>query len=173
MSSEARLTLVLGGARSGKSAFGERRAAGSGLRRLYFATGRAWDAEMRDRIDLHRTRRGDDWTTIEEPLDLLAAMRGHCEDGTIALVDCLTLWVTNLMMDERDVDAEGQRLAEGLADLPGRIVLVASEVGLGIVPENAMARSFRDHAGRLSQGIAAVSDEVFLIAAGLPLKLKG
>ena len=167
------VTLVLGGARSGKSAHAEGLVEASGLAPLYLATGRAWDDEMRQRIDHHVDRRGPAWRTVEEPLDLLGALRSHAREGTAVLVDCLTLWVTNLMMDDREVDAEGETLTAALPGLPGRIVLVTNEVGMGIVPENRMAREFRDHAGRLHQRIAAVADEVILVVAGLPLSLKG
>ena len=167
------VTLVLGGARSGKSAHAEGLVEGSGLAPLYLATGRAWDGEMRARIDHHVERRGPDWRTVEEPLDLVKALRECAGETTAILVDCLTFWITNLMMDERDVDAEGEAFAAALQDLPGYVVVVSNEVGMGIVPENAMARAFRDHAGRLHQRVAAVADEVVLVAAGLPLKLKG
>ena len=167
------VTLVLGGARSGKSAHAEGLVERSGLVPLYLATGRAWDDEMRARIDHHVERRGSAWRTVEEPLDLVGALRANGGEEAAILVDCLTLWVTNLMMDERDVDAEGEALATALPGLPGRIVLVSNEVGMGIVPENKMAREFRDHAGRLHQRIAAVADEVVLVTAGLPLTLKG
>ena len=167
------VTLVLGGARSGKSAHAEGLVEASGLAPLYLATGRAWDDEMRRRIDHHLDRRGPAWRTVEEPLELVGALRSHAGEGTAVLVDCLTLWVTNLMMDEREVDAEGEALTAALPGLPGRIVLVSNEVGMGIVPENKMAREFRDHAGRLHQRIAAIADEVILVAAGLPLTLKG
>ena len=167
------MTLVLGGARSGKSAHAERLVLGSGLSRSYIATGRAWDDEMRARIDHHVARRGGGWRTIEEPLALADALAREAGEERAILVDCLTLWITNLMMDGRDVDAEGEALVAMLPELPGRIVLVSNEVGMGIVPENAMAREFRDHAGRLHQRIAAVADGVVLVAAGLPLTLKG
>ncbi len=167
-----RLTLVLGGARSGKSALAERLVRSAGLRRVYLATGRAWDDEMRDRIARHRAERGPDWETVEAPVALADALRHHAADGTALLVDCLTLWVTNLMLDGRDVEAETRGLAALLPELPGRIVLVTNEVGLGIVPDNAMARAFRDHAGRLAQAVAAVADQVVFTAAGLPLVLK-
>ena len=168
-----RITLVTGGARSGKSVLAERMVKATGSAPFYIATGRAWDDEMRTRIDHHRDRRGEEWTTIEAPLDLVPTLKQHCAPDHTVLVDCLTLWVTNLMMDERDVDREGETLASALAALPGRIVLVTNEVGFGIVPENALARAFRDHAGRLAQTIAAAADEVLFVAAGLPLKLKG
>ena len=167
------VTLVLGGARSGKSAFAEAEVRASGLRPVYLATGRAWDDEMRTRIDHHVARRGPGWRTVEEPLDLVGSLRHEAREGAMVLVDCLTLWVTNLMMDDRDVDAEAETLASAVPGLPGRTVLVSNEVGMGIVPENRMAREFRDHAGRLHQRIAAVADEVVLVVAGLPLRLKG
>lgn len=169
----AHTTLILGGARSGKSAFAERLAAESGLAPVYLATGRPFDAEMEARIADHRARRGPAWRTVEAPLALLPALCEHAAAGRIVLVDCLTLWVTNLMMAGRDVDAEGTALAEGLAGLAGPAILVSNEVGLGIVPDNRMARDFRDHAGRLHQAVAARADTVHFIAAGLPLTLKG
>jgi adenosylcobinamide kinase/adenosylcobinamide-phosphate guanylyltransferase len=165
-------TLVLGGARSGKSALAERLVLSAGLRPLYIATGRAWDDEMASRIADHRDRRGPAWTTIEEPLALADALERHAAPDAAILVDCLTLWVTNLMLAERDVDGEGAALAALLPGLPGRIVVASNEVGLGIVPDNAMARAFRDHAGRLNQAVAAVATQVVFTAAGLPLVLK-
>ncbi|PZM13221.1 bifunctional adenosylcobinamide kinase/adenosylcobinamide-phosphate guanylyltransferase [Rhizobium tubonense] len=165
--------LVLGGARSGKSRFAEKLVADCGLERHYVATGRAWDEEMRDRIAQHRADRGDLWTTHEEPLDLVDCLSSIDSEGRAILVDCLTLWVTNLMMEELDMAAEFAALAEFLAGAKARIVLVSNEVGLGIVPENRMARDFRDHAGRLHQMIAATAAEVYFVAAGLPLKMKG
>jgi len=165
--------LVLGGARSGKSSFAENLVAASGLGLHYVATGRAWDEEMRARIDEHRSQRSDAWETHEEPLDLVAKLSAIDAADRAILVDCLTLWVTNLMLEGRDVEAESLRLAQYLPRAKARLVLVSNEVGLGIVPENRMARDFRDHAGRLHQNIAAVSAEVYFIAAGLPLKMKG
>lgn len=167
-----RTTLVLGGARSGKSALAERLVLSTRLRSLYVATGRAWDDEMASRIAHHRDRRGAGWTTIEEPLALAETLRRHAAADAAILVDCLTLWVTNLMLEDGDVEAEGAALAALLPALPGRIVVVSNEVGLGIVPDNAMARAFRDHAGRLNQAVAAVAAQVVFIAAGLPLVLK-
>lgn len=165
--------LVLGGARSGKSAFAERLVAETGLSRHYIATGRAFDDEMRERIARHREDRGDGWQTHEEPLALAARIADVARADRAVLVDCLTLWVTNLMLEERDIAAECSGLLEALRQAPGRIVLVSNEVGLGIVPENRMAREFRDHAGRLHQKVAALVPEVYFIAAGLPLKMKG
>lgn len=165
--------LVLGGARSGKSAFAERLVVGTGLSRHYIATGRAFDDEMRERIVKHREDRGQGWETHEEPLALAARINDVARADRAILVDCLTLWVTNLMLEGRDIAAEFAGLAESIAKAPGRLVFVSNEVGLGIVPENRMAREFRDHAGRLHQTIAAIVPEVYLIAAGLPLKMKG
>ncbi|MBB3999670.1 bifunctional adenosylcobinamide kinase/adenosylcobinamide-phosphate guanylyltransferase [Aureimonas pseudogalii] len=166
--------FVLGGARSGKSALAEGLVAASGLAPVYLATGQAFDEEMRARIDEHRERRPLPWRTVEAPLDLVHAIEREASPDTAILVDCLTLWVTNLMLADRDVGAEGERLAARIAaGLPGLVVLVSNEVGLSIVPENRMARDFRDQAGRLHQRIAAACDEVTFVAAGLPLKLKG
>ncbi|NLS04939.1 bifunctional adenosylcobinamide kinase/adenosylcobinamide-phosphate guanylyltransferase [Rhizobium sp. P32RR-XVIII] len=165
--------FVLGGARSGKSRFAEQLVTDSRLERHYVATGRAWDEEMRERIAKHRADRGALWTTHEEPLELVACLSAIDGEGRAILVDCLTLWVTNLMMEERDMAAEFTALAGWLPKARARLVLVSNEVGLGIVPENRMARDFRDHAGRLHQMIAAEAAEVYFIAAGLPLKMKG
>jgi adenosylcobinamide kinase / adenosylcobinamide-phosphate guanylyltransferase len=173
--SHSRSVLILGGARSGKSRYAETIARDTGLDRFYLATGRAWDDEMRDRIATHKADRANDgWTTHEEPLDLVGALKVLDQPGRVILVDCLTLWVTNLMMEEgRDVDAEGAALAATLGDIKATVIFVSNEVGLGIVPENKMARAFRDHAGRLHQAIAAQAAEVYFVAAGLPLKMKG
>jgi len=165
--------FVLGGARSGKSAFAERLVAESGLERHYVATGRAWDEEMASRIAHHRDSRGEGWTTHEVPLDLVGALRQIDIAGNVILVDCLTLWLTNLMMEERDLVREFADLAAQVEQSTAKLILVSNEVGLGIVPENRMARDFRDHAGRLHQSIAASAREVYFVAAGLPLKMKG
>lgn len=165
--------LVLGGARSGKSAFAERLVTETGLSRHYIATGRAWDDEMRDRIARHRADRGDGWQTHEEPLDLIARLEALDDAHNVILVDCLTLWVTNLMMQERIMADEFARLTAHFSRARAKLVLVSNEVGLGIVPENRMARDFRDHAGRLHQAVAANATEVYFVAAGLPLRMKG
>jgi adenosylcobinamide kinase/adenosylcobinamide-phosphate guanylyltransferase len=169
-----RLTLVLGGARSGKSAFAESLAANSGLEKLYLATGRAFDEEMEERIALHQHgREGRGWMTVEEPLDLAGVLRKKTGLDRIVLVDCLTLWLTNLMMDNRDIDKEIRNFAAVIRGFSGPVIFVSNEVGLGIVPGNAMSRAFRDHAGRLHQKIAELADCVYFVAAGLPLKMKG
>lgn len=165
-----RLTLVLGGARSGKSRYaetliGERPA-------VYIATGEARDDEMAARIRTHRARRGGNWTTREAPLDLATALAADDNTGRPRLVDCLTLWLSNLLLADRDAASECAALLDRLPRLTAPVVFVANEVGLGIVPENALARRFRDHAGRLNQDIAAMADRVVFVAAGLPLLLK-
>lgn len=165
------VTLVLGGARSGKSRFAEEMAERA-ARPIYLATGRAWDGEMSARIDEHRARRGPKWTTVEEPLDLAGVLPTLASPGAVVLVDCLTLWVTNLMMAERDVADESRRLAAAFGGLQGPVVFVSNEVGLGIVPDNAMARAFRDHAGRLHQEVAALADAVYFMVAGIPMTVK-
>jgi adenosylcobinamide kinase/adenosylcobinamide-phosphate guanylyltransferase len=165
------LTLVLGGARSGKSRHAEMliEAHGCGL---YLATAEPGDHEMAARIEAHRARRGAAWTTIEEPLELAAALARHSRADRPILVDCLTLWLSNLMLAGRDLEAATAGLAACLTGLAGPVVLVSNEVGLGIVPDNAQARRFRDGAGRLNQAVAAVCQQVVLVAAGLPLVLK-
>jgi adenosylcobinamide kinase/adenosylcobinamide-phosphate guanylyltransferase len=167
------VTLVLGGARSGKSAFAEGLVAGSGLAPVYVATGRAWDGEMEARVAAHKARRGETWSTVEAPLDLAQAVAREAREGRAVLADCLTLWVTNLMMEERDMNSAFDALGAAARNAGGPVVFVTNEVGLGIVPDNAMARAFRDHAGRLHQRIAAIAAEVYFVAAGLPLKMKG
>lgn len=173
MASPGKSVLVLGGARSGKSSYAEKMVESSGLQPLYLATGRAFDKEMENRIAIHRDRRGSEWQTVEEPLDLIGALTLNAATDRFVLVDCLTLWLTNLMMAERDITTETASLVAMLPNLAGPVVFVSNEVGLGIVPENRMAREFRDHAGFLHQAVAAVADEVYFMAAGLPLKMKG
>ena len=165
-------TLVLGGARSGKSAFAEKMIGDSGLTRIYLATATADDDKMRNRIVHHRTQRGDGWITVEEPLALVDALTREATDGRAVLVDCLTLWLSNLMFAERDPDVEARRLTRflGMAKYP--VVLVSNEVGLGLVPETPLGRDFRDAQGRLNQIVAANVPNVVFIAAGLPLWLK-
>lgn len=165
--------LVLGGARSGKSAFAEALATDTGLSRHYLATGRAWDEEMRERIARHRLDRGEGWQTHEDPVELVGRLETLDNATNVVLVDCLTLWVTNLMMEERAMAQEFARLAAFVSRARAKLVLVSNEVGLGIVPENRMARDFRDHSGRLHQAVARNAAEVYFIAAGLPLKMKG
>jgi len=169
------IALVLGGARSGKSAYAERLIETSGLKAVYLATTdpvqAADDAEMADRIAHHRSRRGPTWTTIEEPLDVAERIEAQREDNAV-LVDCLTLWLSNLMHAGRDVAIETRHLADAISTSAAAVVLVSNEVRTGIVPENALARRFRDEAGRMHQIIADAATHVTLVAAGLPLALK-
>jgi adenosylcobinamide kinase/adenosylcobinamide-phosphate guanylyltransferase len=166
------LTLVLGGARSGKSRHAEAMIEQAAPKALYLATARALDDEMALRIRHHRARRGARWTTHEEPFALAAALIEGARPERPVLVDCLTLWLSNLLVAGRDVDAAIAELLDTLPRLAGPVVLVANEVGLGIVPDNALARAFRDHAGRLNQAVAAQAERVVFLAAGLPLTLK-
>lgn len=166
-------TLVLGGARSGKSAFAQKAAetaVGAG-RPVLIATGQAFDDEMAERIARHQADRGESWTTIEAPLALPEAIAALPADA-VAVVDCLTLWLSNLMLDERDIETAAGALVATVAACPARLWLVSNEVGLGIVPETPLGRRFRDEAGRLHQRLAAMTDEVFFVAAGLPLRMK-
>ncbi|MDP3254451.1 bifunctional adenosylcobinamide kinase/adenosylcobinamide-phosphate guanylyltransferase [Bosea sp. (in: a-proteobacteria)] len=165
------LTLVLGGARSGKSRHAEALIEALPGPWAYIATAEAWDDEMTARIAEHRARRSADWLTVDAPLELPEAIRGLPE-GRPVLVDCLTLWLTNLILAERDTAAAGRALIEACAQATAPIVLVSNEVGLGIVPDNALARRFRDEAGRLHQAIAARAGRVVLMVAGLPMQVK-
>jgi adenosylcobinamide kinase/adenosylcobinamide-phosphate guanylyltransferase len=167
-----RTALVLGGARSGKSAFAQGLAEGSGLARVLVATAVAGDEEMGERIARHRADRGPTWRLVEEPLDLVAAVRKEAKAERILLVDCLTLWLSNLMCAGFDAAQEGKRLADAVTLLGGPVIFVSNEVGSGIVPDNAMARSFRDLQGRLNQQLAQACDRVVLVVAGCPLQIK-
>lgn len=163
--------LITGGARSGKSMRAETRARDFLGKPVYIATAEALDAEMRERIERHRARRGRDWLERETPLELVAAL-GETDGAGARLVDCLTLWLSNLMHAERDWKMEGSLLVEALGRQISPVVLVTNEVGLGIVPDNALARRFRDAAGLLNQMIARAADEVELVVAGLPMRVK-
>lgn len=180
------IELILGGARSGKSALAEQRAAASGLAVTYLATAQADDGEMAQRIAHHQSRRPAHWGLVEEPLHLAATLRAHAAPERCLLVDCLTLWLSNLLFQGQagqQVEAglaadcpllsgETAALIETLPTLPGHIVLVSNEVGLGIIPLGAVTRLYVDEAGRLNQRVAAVADQVSFVAAGLPLRLK-
>ena len=165
-----RCILVLGGARSGKSRYAEGLADGIAGDRLYIATAQPGDEEMAVRIAAHRQRRGDHWTTLEAPLALAEALAGA--DAPFVLIDCLTLWISNLLLADIDIAPRVEALAEALRARPGTVAVVSNEVGLGIVPDNALARRFRDEAGLANQRLAQACDEVVFLAAGLPLKLK-
>jgi adenosylcobinamide kinase / adenosylcobinamide-phosphate guanylyltransferase len=163
--------LITGGARSGKSTRAEARAREFAGKPVYIATAEGFDHEMRERIAKHRARRGQDWIEHETPLELVAAL-GATDGGGARLVDCLTIWLSNLMHDGRDWASEAARLAETLKMQRSPVVLVTNEVGSGIVPDNALARAFRDAAGLVNQMIARAADEVELVVAGLPMRVK-
>ena len=164
--------LVLGGARSGKSRYAQQRAEALPGEWVFVATAQALDAEMAARIARHRADRGKRWRTIEAPLDIAAIIAAESRAERVVLVDCLTLWASNLMFAERDHREQAGQLARAIANAAGPVILVANEVGLGIVPDNALARRFRDVAGEINQIVAASVDEAVFMAAGLPLKLK-
>ena len=166
------LHLVLGGARSGKSRFAEQTARAHGKPLIYIATAEAHDDEMRARIAQHQEARGSDWQTIEGPQDLAAELAAATDPERAVLIDCLTLWLSNRLLAEADLDAECEALVNVLDARAGPVVAVSNEVGLSIVPDNALARRFRDAQGRLNQAVASVATHVTFIAAGLPLTLK-
>jgi adenosylcobinamide kinase / adenosylcobinamide-phosphate guanylyltransferase len=167
-----RSLMVLGGARSGKSAFAQRLAETCGSERLYLATAEAGDGEMAARIARHRADRGQGWTTLEEPLEVARALGAEARLGRVVVVDCLTLWVMNLMLAGREPGAAIAELAEAVGALAGPAILVSNEVGLGIVPEHKLGREFRDWQGRANREIAEACDAAVFIAAGLPVQLK-
>jgi adenosylcobinamide kinase/adenosylcobinamide-phosphate guanylyltransferase len=162
--------LILGGARSGKSAHAQRRAADSGLPVTVIVTGSAGDEEMAERIAHHRAARPADWRVVEAPRALAAALRAETAMGRCVIVDCLTLWLMNVI--DGDFAAERQALLDALPGLPGEVLFVANEIGLGIVPLGEETRRFRDEAGRLNQDLAAACERATFVAAGLPLTLK-
>ncbi len=166
------MTLVLGGARSGKSRYAEALTTAFPPPWTYIATAEALDQEMTERIAEHKKRRGDGWQTVDAPRDLPAAILANPATTPI-LADCLTLWLSNLMLADQDIEAATERLDNALASRSAPTILVANEVGFGIVPENALARRFRDAQGRLNQLVAARADRVVLVVAGIPLVIKG
>jgi adenosylcobinamide kinase/adenosylcobinamide-phosphate guanylyltransferase len=165
------LTLVLGGASSGKSTHAEGLVTATGRPRVYIATAQAWDTEMADKIARHRVARGPSWRTIEVPLDVPAALATVTPDEAV-LIDCATLWLTNLILAEADLDAAEEALIAAIARCPASVVIVSNEVGLGIVPDNALARRFRNAQGGLNRRLASEAATVTAILAGLPLPLK-
>ena len=174
-----RIVLITGGARSGKSAFAEQLARQSGSKLCYLATAQPLDVEMDERISRHQQRRGDIWQTVEAPLELSRALADNDGRYDAILVDCLTLWLTNLLLDEEPgkdseerIAGEVQHLTATLRGMQTPVIIVSNEVGMGIVPENRLARIFRDIAGQANQSVAAAADEAWLVASGIPLKLK-
>ena len=165
-------TIVLGGAASGKSQFAENLIENSGLERIYIATARVFDDETKFRVDTHLARRSKRWRTIDAQIELGAALRDRTADEAV-LVDCATMWLTNLMMDDRDIDSARDDLLDALLACPAPVVVVSNEVGQGIVPDNALARTFREAQGRLNIALARQADTVVQVVAGLPNVLKG
>jgi len=166
------LTLVLGGTASGKSGYAESLCEQSGLAKIYVATAQVFDDEMADKVARHLDQRGANWTTIETPLDVRGALATATKNDVV-LIDCATLWLTNLILGEHDVATHSKALLRSLTDCPAPVVIVSNEVGQGIVPDNALSRRFRNAQGRLNQDIAAQADTVVAVMAGLPLALKG
>ncbi|ATX67391.1 bifunctional adenosylcobinamide kinase/adenosylcobinamide-phosphate guanylyltransferase [Roseinatronobacter bogoriensis] len=165
------IILYIGGARSGKSRLAEARTLQYAQPATYIATAQAWDDEMKARIAAHQAQRaGSAWRTHAEPRDLVGAL--SATDGSPRLVDCLTLWLTNIMLANQDWQAEARALIEALAAQTAPVVLVSNEVGMGIVPDNRLARDFRDASGRLNQWVANAADEVHFVAAGLSMRMK-
>jgi len=169
------LMLILGGARSGKSRFAQSMAEARWDRPLYLATAEILDSEMEERVKLHREKRGPRWQHIEEPLAIAAVLRAPAIECDGILVDCLTLWLTNVLLKEGEGACEERKreLLDALRQRAKNTILVSNEVGLGIVPDNPLGRKFRDLAGWLNQAIAAEADSVVFVAAGLPLAIKG
>lgn len=171
----AKTIFITGGARSGKSRLAERLAENEGSPLCYIATGRAGDGEMADRIAAHRARRGEKWTTVEEPLQLAEAVMEADGRYRAVLVDCVTLWLTNLLLTHGDAGKaleEARRLSGLFAGLKTPLIMVSNEVGMGIVPDNPLARTFRDLAGMANEILAASAGEVYVTISGIPLKLK-
>jgi adenosylcobinamide kinase/adenosylcobinamide-phosphate guanylyltransferase len=172
MARSGRVILFIGGARCGKSRLAQSRAESMNGELIYVATAQPADAEMAERIARHRNDRGGRWRTVEVPIELPRALAVDDRPGRVILIDCLTLWLSNLMLEDRDIPAAQSALLSALGSVDSTVLLVTNEVGMGIVPDNALARRFRDTAGRLHQEIAACADEVWLVAAGLGLALK-
>ncbi len=168
----SRVTFILGGAASGKSAYAEKIVESAVKPKVYLATSQYLDNEMRAKVTAHRARRGPDWTTIEAPLHCAATL-SRLPAGQICLLDCATMWLTNHILADSDIDAEQAGLLAAIDACAADLVIVSNEVGQGIVPENALARRFREAQGRLNIALAARADRVILVAAGLPLALKG
>lgn len=167
-----KLIFVLGGAASGKSAYAEALAFETKRPRIYLATAQAFDAEMKEKIAAHQAQRGTEWTTIDCPIDVATAL-SSCTEDQVVLLDCATLWLTNVLLENHDVTAETKLLLDALAVCPAPVIVVSNEVGYGIVPDNALSRQFRAAQGRLNQQLAAAADRVVMVTAGLPQVLKG
>lgn len=166
------IIFVTGGARSGKSSFALKAASGLGGRKAYVATAQPLDDEMKERIERHRRDRGLEWQTHEEPVNVAALLR-ELEGRDVVIIDCLTLWLSNVMFEGKDIEGEIEDLVSAMRDFKKTLFVVSNEVGMGIVPDNETARRFRDFAGMLNQKVAAGADEAYLIVSGIPLEIKG
>lgn len=176
MRGTTRTTLIVGGCRSGKSSHALQLANAHAMKKIFIATCVPRDEEMQARVRRHRNERDDTWQTLEIPVEITTAIRDHSETDTVILVDCLTLWISNIMLESADMDAIQARVADlalAMEDARGPIILVSNEVGLGVVPDNALARLFRDAAGFANQTIAAACDRVIWTVAGIPVTIKG
>lgn len=169
-----KVTFVIGGARSGKSSFALKEASKCSGQKAYIATAQALDDEMKERIERHKRERGDEWNTFEEPLKIAGLIPDLAGKYKVVLLDCLTIWLSNSMMTDADVKNEIEELINTLriTHYASRLFIVSNEVGMGIVPENKLARQFRDLAGMLNQKVAEIADEVYLVTAGIPIKIK-
>lgn len=165
-----KITFITGGARSGKSSFALREASLVKGKKAYLATAQALDAEMKERIERHRKERGPDWDTFEEPTDVAQALLGREYD--VVIIDCLTIWLSNLMLSGNDMEKETEALIKALREVDAHVFVVSNEVGMGIVPDNELARRFRDLAGSLNQKVADVADEAYMVVSGLPVRIK-
>ena len=169
-----KITLILGGARSGKSVFGEKLALNKDSKPIYIFTAQSFDEEMDERIRIHKDRRKkQSWQDVEATINLPAAISELSKKEKVILVDCLSLWLTNLILNERNIDRDITEFLNALEKSPGDVILVSSEVGLGIVPDNEMSREFRDNLGSLHQRVAAISETVIMMVAGIPMVVKG
>jgi adenosylcobinamide kinase/adenosylcobinamide-phosphate guanylyltransferase len=172
--SRGRIVFVIGGARSGKSSFALGRASALEGKKIYIATAQAFDDEMTDRIKHHKEERSNSWDTIEEPVRIADAFRSASSNYDVVVIDCLTLWLSNLLCGNSDAEKEFEVFLDSLrvADRSSQVYIVSNEVGQGIVPDNALARRFRDLAGHLNRKVAGIADEVYLVTAGIPIKIK-
>ena len=168
----SKVTIILGGAASGKSAFAEQACVITGKNKIYWATSQIFDLEMKEKVARHLTQRGPDWTTIEDPYTAATAFE-NTQPEDVVLMDCATMWLTNHLIAEHNLKEETDRLLSAIETCPAEVIVVTNETGLGIVPENALARRFREAQGRLNIALAAKADCVVMVAAGLPMVLKG
>lgn len=167
-----KIIFITGGARSGKSSFALKEASEISGKKAYIATAEALDGEMKERIEKHKRDRGNEWDTYEEPLDISDAINKIKDEYSVILFDCLTLWLSNLLMNDKAVEKEIGRFVDSLSAISCTLYIVSNEVGMGIVPENELARRFRDMAGMLNQKVAEIADDVYMVVAGMPIKIK-